>query len=97
MKVILIKIFAVVVLLGVINSTVIEPAFCFQHDDAVSQQQENGQCCVVCHPTHHQGIVPINISPNFNATNSAHFTELLNLSLLDSPIRPIFHPPLRLA
>ncbi len=96
MKITLSKLIACLILAGVINATVIEPAFCFQHDEAAVQQQEqaNGSHCMVCHHSHHQGIVPSVLSPRFSITNPMDLVHLPDFFLSESPVRSIFHPPL---
>lgn len=94
MKFAITKLLACLILAGVINATVIEPAFCFLQEDAASQQKENGQCCAICHPAQHQGILPQHISPNFTADYSVNLVKSPQFTLSESPARSIFHPPL---
>jgi|GEM_PF-2644433 len=96
MKALMIKFLTVMVLAGVVNSVVIEPAICFAHDDAVSQQQENEHGCSVCHPLHHEGLAQRQAQMNLIVPVSITSVESLFFALLDSPTRLIFHPPLAL-
>jgi hypothetical protein len=94
MNVLLIKIFACIALMGLVNSTVIEPAICFSHDEAASQQQESSHCCVVCHAGHHQSLLPTHIQINLLNSNPSGWVETVDAALLNPPLRSIFHPPL---
>lgn len=94
MKVALIKFFAFIALMGLVNSSVIEPAICFFHDEATSQQQESSHCCVVCHTGHHQSLLPTHIQIDLLNSNSSGWVETVDAALLNPPLRSIFHPPL---
>ncbi len=90
-----ITILAIVILVGIVNSVVIEPAICLAHEDAVSQQQQNDPCCVICHPMYHQAIMPSAVSPIFTMTHFVNSERQPKFFLLEVPTRSIFHPPLR--
>ncbi len=94
MKISAVKIFAFIALAGLVNSAIIKPAVCFSHDEVASEQQTNDQCCVACHPAHHQGVVPLEPWAVFKIISSADLVRGATFSLSDPPIRSIFHPPL---
>jgi len=90
----LMKLIGILVLVGVINAVVIEPAICLMHEDAVVQQEENGDCCSSCHPIHSQGVLPSALTDTFAVLHADNFVSVPQSSFSDSPSRSIFRPPL---
>ncbi len=88
------KLIAVLVLAGVINAVVIEPAVCLMHEDAASQQEESSDCCSACHPIHSQGILPSGLTDIFAVLHADNFMPIPQISFSDSPAQTIFRPPL---
>lgn len=89
-----IRIFGFLALLGIVNAALIEPAICYTNDSAIQHQEESEDCCAVCHPAHHQGVIRDNMHFDFDAIRLNEFISSSEFTLLEIPTRSIFHPPI---
>ena len=93
MKRILISIFTILALAGIINCTLVEPAFAYKDDPAVAQEEES-HCCSLCHSMHHQWVNPEDFENNLFPPVCAETLIAFIPSRIDPPAGSIFHPPI---
>jgi hypothetical protein len=84
---------AFVALAGIINCTVIEPAFAYQEDEAACQTENEAHCCFICSPAQHQWISSTSALAPHQMIRADRFSFPQTDYPIDPPLRSIFHPP----
>lgn len=88
--------FGVIALVGMINCTIIEPAFAYKDECTTTSCQDENHPCFICHSCHHQWVGSQNLisfSGLLPATIVSHETAE---TVLNPPTGLIFHPPIAL-
>jgi hypothetical protein len=86
---------ALFALAGILNCALIEPAFAYKDEAAHSESSEEDSDCCFIHCSMHYQWLAANSSALFH--DAAPFTDYIPVSStfrVDSPLEPIFHPPL---
>jgi len=87
-------VFGVVALVGMLNCTIIEPAFAYQDECAATCQDATH--CSLCHFSHHQWVNPQNLASAVSLLPARVISLEMQNVVLESPQGSIFHPPIAL-
>ncbi len=83
-------------LVGILNCTLIEPAFACKDEVTHSEQAGDSDCCFIHCSMHHQWFASGTSTLFHNFSCSADFISASVTFHLDTPPGSIFHPPLAL-
>jgi hypothetical protein len=85
--------FAFLALTGIINCTLLEPAFAYKEDTAACASDNDSDCCFICCTMHHQWLSPAGASVYHRLVLSDNLLALPFTVQMDPPLGSIFHPP----